>query len=216
MKIGIVIPALNEAKTVGGVIASVIEIGHVIVVDDGSTDGTSEVAEAAGATVVRHKENSGYDAALASGYARAIERDCDAVATIDADGQISVADLKAVLERLHNGGADMVIGIREKPARFAEAWFGAYTKFRFGVPDILCGLKAFTASVYHKHGSLTYGNSINTAMFLAALRDGVRYATVPVSISPREGESRFGSGLRANWRILKVILSAIARDCRPV
>ena len=87
MKIGIVIPALNEAKTVGGVIASVIEIGHVIVVDDGSTDGTSEVAEAAGATVVRHKENSGYDAALASGYARAIELDCDAVATIDADGK---------------------------------------------------------------------------------------------------------------------------------
>ena len=214
MKIGIVIPALNEAQSVAAVIESALPIGQVIVVDDGSADATGSVAAAAGATVIRHEHNRGYDGALSSGYARAVELGCDVVVAIDADGQISVSDLEAVLMPIRRGQVDISIGVRERSARIGEALFSAYAKFRFGVPDILCGLKAFTAEVYHKHGDLTRTDSINTALFVAALRDGARFTTVPVAIAPRDGESRFGSGLRANWQILKVLFVTVLRDCR--
>ena len=214
MKVGIVIPALNEATTIGDVIAAVSALGQVIVVDDGSGDGTHLVAATAGATVVRHESNLGYDAALASGYEKAIALECDAVATIDADGQISAASLVAALALMRGGSVDIVIGVREHSARFAEALFSAYANWRFQVPDILCGLKVFTAEMYGRYAGLTRTSSINTALALAALRDGARHATVPVTVYPRDGESRFGSGLKVNWRILKVLLKAILRDCR--
>jgi glycosyltransferase involved in cell wall biosynthesis len=214
VKVGIVIPALNEAATIGDVVASVSALGQVIVVDDGSGDGTHLVAGIAGAAVVRHESNHGYDAALASGYEKAIALKCDVVATIDADGQISAASLDAALALMQGGSVDIVIGVREHSARFAEALFSAYANWRFQVPDILCGLKVFTAGVYERHGGLTRTSSINTALALAALRDGVRHATVPVTVYPRDGESRFGSGLKVNWEILKVLLKAIFRDCR--
>ena len=84
----------------------------VVVVDDGSTDGTADVAEGAGATVVRQRPNQGKGAALRAGFRWALEAGCEAVVTLDADGQHDPAEIPAFLAAWRERGADLVIGRR--------------------------------------------------------------------------------------------------------
>ena len=112
-RIGIVIPALNESATIGPLVKRAAEYGVPIVVDDGSTDHMGDIALAAGATVVRHDVNGGYDAALNSGFARAAELGCLYVVTMDADGQHDPTIVGQFIQGL-DAGADIVIGTRDR------------------------------------------------------------------------------------------------------
>jgi len=110
----IVIPAFNEAAVIGEVIADVRAVfDHVVCVDDGSTDGTGEIARRAGAHLVRHPINLGQGAAIQTGveYART-QPGAKVFATFDADGQHRVKDLAAMIDRLSAGDVDIVIGTR--------------------------------------------------------------------------------------------------------
>ncbi len=110
----IVIPAFNEAAVIGEVIADVRAVfDHVVCVDDGSTDGTGEIALRAGAHLVRHPVNLGQGAAIQTGveYARK-QPGARLFATFDADGQHRVKDLAAMVDRLGAGDVDVVIGTR--------------------------------------------------------------------------------------------------------
>jgi glycosyltransferase involved in cell wall biosynthesis len=110
----IVIPAFNEAAIIGEVIADVRTVfDHVVCVDDGSTDGTGEIALRAGAHLVRHPVNLGQGAAIQTGveYARK-QPGARLFATFDADGQHRVKDLAAMVDRLGAGDVDIVIGTR--------------------------------------------------------------------------------------------------------
>jgi glycosyltransferase involved in cell wall biosynthesis len=214
MRAAIVIPALNEAATIAEVVSAVRSHGEVIVVDDGSTDDTGRLARAAGATVVRHDANRGYDPALASGFAHAASAGCDVLISFDADGQHDPALVARMLAPIAAGAAEIVLGARPAPARFSEWLFGGYVRARYGIPDILCGLKAFSASVYRTHARAAERRSINTALALAALRHGARWASVPVPFRPRRDRPRFGSWLQANGRILSALAGAVAHDLR--
>ena len=212
MRAAIVIPALNEEATVARVVAAVAPFGSAVVVDDGSIDATGERAEAAGAVVVRHERNGGYDAALASGFQWASEHDYDAVVSIDADGQHDPTLLGRVLDPLAAAEVDMVLGIRAAPARVSERLFGMYTARRFGVPDVLCGVKAFRVATYRQHRAAMASSSIGTGLALACLRAGVRFGLVPVPIAPRADAPRVGSTLRANLLIGRALGRALVAD----
>ncbi|BBZ47031.1 transferase [Mycobacterium parmense] len=110
----IVIPAFNEAAVIGEVIADVRAVfDNVVCVDDGSTDGTGEIARRAGAHLVRHPVNLGQGAAIQTGveYARK-QPGAQVFATFDADGQHRVKDVAAMIDRLAAGDVDVVIGTR--------------------------------------------------------------------------------------------------------
>src|ERR1700722_13445744 len=110
----IVIPAFNEATVIGEVIADVRSaFEHVVCVDDGSTDGTGEIARRAGAHLVRHPINLGQGAAIQTGveYARR-QPGARAFATFDADGQHRVKDVAAMVDRLGAGDVEVVTGTR--------------------------------------------------------------------------------------------------------
>ena len=214
-RIVIVIPALNEAETIGHVVESVSAFGMALVVDDGSTDGTGGIATAAGAHTVVQKRNGGYERALEVGFAEAGQLGAELVLTFDADNQFDAALLERVAEPLLSGTADIVIGNRGQYARISERLFGWYTRLRFGVPDILCGLKAYPVDLYHKHGRFDSGRSVGTELALYALRSGMRCAVVPTPVRPRDsGAPRFGGILRANRRILVAFCDALAIDMR--
>ena len=215
MKVAIVIPAYNEAATIAGVVRDVAAFGTVIVVDDCSTDTTAALAREAGAEVVSHDLNRGYDGALQSGFEKAAELDIDITATFDADGQHGATTLAAILEPLTDGRVDLVLGLRAKPARIAERLFSRYTRLRFGVGDILCGLKGYRMSLYHQHGRFDGSRSIGTELALYALKQGSSFTTAPVPIHPRiAGNARFGGTLKANGRILRALFLAMMADLR--
>ena len=112
-KILAAIPCHNEAQFVANIVTQCREhVGAVIVVDDGSTDGTSQVAEAAGATVVRHDGNKGPGAAYRSCFQAARCTEADILITLDGDGQHDPEELPRILEPLLAKGADLVIGSR--------------------------------------------------------------------------------------------------------
>ena len=215
MSRGIIIPAYNEARTIGAVVASVRHAGTVIVVDDCSTDATGALAEEQGAVVVRHRANRGYDGALQSGFERAAEIGLGFVVTFDADGQHSPTVLDAFFEPLASGTAKLVLGIRPAPARLSELLFSAYARARFGIRDLLCGLKGYEMELFLRHGRFDGTRSIGTELALDCLRRGVATCTVDVPIFERSGSSRFGSSIRANAHILRALALAVRGDLKP-
>lgn len=213
MKAAIVIPAFNEADSIAAVVAAVSGYGTPVVVDDGSSDDTGVRAAAAGALVVRQDPNRGYDAALARGFAKADEIGAEFIVTADADGQLNPASIPTILEQLAKGPAQFVLGLRESgAARWSEALFNLYSRQRFGVPDILCGMKGFRIAAYRAHRGWMEAPSVYTAMALALLRAKAPFALVPVAVRSRPGASRFGGAWKANIRIVRALGQALASD----
>ena len=107
------IPAHDEGPRIGAVVRAVAGHLPVLVVDDGSTDDTASVAEAAGATVLSQHPNQGKGAALRSGFARAIAEGALAVVTLDADGQHDPAELPRFLEAEGARPVELIVGTRD-------------------------------------------------------------------------------------------------------
>jgi len=111
----VIIPAYNEEKSIRRVIKEVkenVSVGGIIVIDDGSTDATSQIARRAGAVVLSHSINLGYGAALQTGYKYALEKSYDCVVQLDADGQHSPQYVNNLLNILKNEPVDIAIGSR--------------------------------------------------------------------------------------------------------
>ncbi|WP_068189407.1 glycosyltransferase family 2 protein [Mycobacterium sp. UM_CSW] len=156
----IVIPAFNEAAVIGDVIADVRSaFDHVVCVDDGSSDGTGEIARRAGAHLVRHPVNLGQGAAIQTGieYARR-QPGAQVFATFDADGQHRVKDVAAMVERLGVGDVDVVIGTRfgaqegSRPPLFKRIVLRTAARLsrrgrRLGLTDTNNGLRVFNKKV---------------------------------------------------------------------
>ncbi len=156
----IIIPAFNEAGVIGEVVADVRAVfDHVVCVDDGSSDGTGEIALGAGAHLVRHPVNLGQGAAIQTGveYARR-QPGADVFVTFDGDGQHRVKDVIAMIDRLSTEGVDVVIGTRfgrpglSKPPPLKRivlktaAWLSPRGR-RLGLTDTNNGLRVFNKTV---------------------------------------------------------------------
>ena len=204
-QIAVVIPALNEERTIANVVTKASKHARVIVVDDGSTDATAVNAKGAGATVVSHVSNKGYDAALDSGLAHAFSTGCDAVVTLDADGQHNPDLLPRFIEELQSG-KKLILGVRDKKPRVAEHLFAFYTHARYKVSDPLCGLKAYHRQVYESLGHFDKSRSIGTELCLHALRAGFDVAQIRFEVADRQDLPRFGKLISANARIMRALL----------
>ncbi|MBT2249952.1 glycosyltransferase family 2 protein [Arthrobacter sp. BHU FT2] len=104
----------NEATVVGGVVEDLRkEFPNVVCIDDGSSDGSQDIAREAGAVVIQHPINLGQGAALQTGFEYALQDpELDCIVTFDADGQHRIEDAKAMVERIRSGEADIVLGSR--------------------------------------------------------------------------------------------------------
>lgn len=189
----VVMAALNEATRIGASVSSITACGwNVVVVDDGSWDATADVAVGAGAIVLRHLINRGQGAALQTGIDFAIAQHAKYVVTFDADGQHSCSDIPDMLDHLHSGRADIVLGSRflgkaiDMPLH--RYWLlKAATLFtrlttRLKLTDTHNGLRAMTASTAKRlhicEDRMAHASEILHAV--AQLR--LRYIEHPVTI----------------------------------
>ena len=203
-----VVPAYNESKTIGTQVISLTPtVSRVIVVDDHSMDGTAETAEDAGAFVLRHTKNAGYDASLNDGFRVAAGMGADIIFTFDADGEHSAADVPRILGPILNGAADIVAGQRPSVRHWGEWIFATYTRVRYGIPDPLCGFKAYRRSLYDAVGFFDSLQSIGTELMLRGIQRGYRLECVPITLHERgDGKSRFYRfNLRGNLRMLRAL-----------
>ena len=210
-KIIVIIPALNEQKTIGQVVQGAKGCAdQVIIVDDASSDKTAMVAGDAGAFVIRHAENKGYDASIDDGFKKGIDMSGDIFATFDADGQHKFEDLKKIISVVENKEADLAIGQRQTTKHFAEKIFAAYTNFKYGIEDPLCGLKAYSREVYRAVGHFDTIKSIGTQLMVEAVIKGFKIKSVPVYIKERKDNSRFYfNRWKANCKIFMAMVKVI-------
>ena len=236
MKLVVTIPALNEEKTIALVVAGVprnipgVTQTEVIVVNDGSTDRTAEVAERAGAMVVTLRGRPRLGAVFRTGLERAMRRGADIIVNIDGDGQFDPADIRKLVEPLLADEADFVTCSRFANPEFRPAmpivkfwgnravtriinWVCGGTKFT----DVSCGFRAFNREAAYRltlFGRFTYTQEC----FIDLFSKGMRIAEVPLRVrGVREhGKSRIASSI---WKYavnsLPIILRAM-RDIQPL
>lgn len=207
MKVDVIIPALDEALSIGAVVTNIARCGvrTVVVVDNGSTDATAAVAQAAGAQVVREPRR-GYGQACLAGIA-ALPADCEVVVFLDGDGSDSPASLAALLEPIASGQADLVIGSRTLGAaepgaltlqqRVGNKIAATWLRRRFGQPATDLGpFRAIRRESLErlKMSDPDYGWTVE--MQISAARLKLRYAEVPVPYRRRIGKSKVSGTLR--------------------
>jgi glycosyltransferase involved in cell wall biosynthesis len=193
-KIVIVIPAYNEDRFVGSVVLKALQQAEVvIVVDDGSTDHTAEVAAAAGAIVVRHGQNQGKGTALNTGFHAAQEYEPQVVVTLDADGQHSPQETEVLVAPILAGEADIVIGSRylehSSQVPRSRIWghrgFNLLTGQLSGVSstDSQSGFRAFSPRALRAISFSSTGFSVESEMQFLAHEHDLVLVEAPVTIS---------------------------------
>ena len=213
--LSIVIPAKNESAVIGDVVKGALAKypdAEVIVVDDGSDDGTGDVAASAGAKVLRHPESLGNGAAVKAG-ARAASGEI--IAFMDGDGQHDAAEFEGLLGRLDEG-FDMVIGARDSGSHanvgrlYANGIYNVVASWLTGrrIPDLTSGFRVARAELFRKFlYLLRNGFSYPTTITMAFLRSGYPIRFEPIPVAKRVGKSHIRpikDGLRFLVIIFKI------------
>lgn len=204
----IVIPAYNEERTILTIVSKVKEYGFPIVVDDGSIDNTFFLASNAGAIVIRHTRNLGYDAALQSGLLKAIELQFKFAITMDADGQ-HFPEVITLFKNALTDGFPVVIGIRPKFQRFSEKIFSIFTKWLWKIDDPLCGIKGYSLRLVNENGYFDSYKSIGTEFVIKCAKSSIKIKSIPILVQKRNGTSKFGTGVIPNLKILRSLVLAL-------
>jgi glycosyltransferase involved in cell wall biosynthesis len=160
----------------------------VLVVDDGSTDRTAEVAREAGATVLRQRPNQGKGIALQAGFRRALEMGCEAVVTLDADGQHDPDEIPSFLQAYEERGADLIIGARDftrmpltrRVANTAGTWAFSWAVGQ-AIRDNQSGYRLVSRRLMSASiGSDETGFEFEVEMIVICIENGYRLDWVPI------------------------------------
>jgi len=219
----VVIAAYEEARSIGRVLAELASLPYrVVVVDDGSTDTTAEIAAGAGAEVLRHPINLGQGAALQTGIDYALLRGASHVVTFDADGQHRADEIAALLAALSAHDADFVLGSRFRGAavdlpplrRLMLRAATLFTRATTGldVTDAHNGLRAMTrrgaGRIRLRQNRMAHASEILHQIAAS----GLRYVEVPVTI--QYSRYSLAKGQRASEFVV-ILLDLFARRLRP-
>lgn len=206
------IPAWNEASRIGPIVAQASTHLPVLVVDDGSTDDTAEIAKGAGAIVVRHSHNRGKGGALQTGFAWALERGYDAVVTLDADGQHDPAEIPKFLEALQQGAGDLIIGERDPsqmpwPRRWTTPFGSWLLSKALGVPisDNQTGYRLLTQRFLSHLRLSSVGFEMEVEMIAEAIRLGMPIAWVPIRTIYGIDKRSYFHPISDTWRFLCMV-----------
>jgi glycosyltransferase involved in cell wall biosynthesis len=187
-----VIPCFNEAGTIAPLVTAVCQhLPLVLVVDDGSTDGTPALASGAGAMLARHHRNLGKGAALRTGLSLVLQQGFEWALTLDGDGQHAPGDLPSLLQCAGQTGASLVIGSRMHNARAipwlrrqVNWWMSRKLSHLAGrsLPDTQCGLRLIHLATWAALPLQTERFEVESETLMAFLAAGLRVEFVPIQV----------------------------------
>ena len=216
-------PAYNEEKYIGSVVLEARQFAdEVVVVDDGSSDRTAQVARLAGATVVQHERNRGYGATVQTVLAEAKKRNPDVLVLLDADGQHNPSEITSLVKAI-SAGADVVVGSRkikseDIPAyrRFGQKIISYFTRVlsRSTLSDTESGFRAFSRQAIQVLEPKERGMAISAETVSEATARGLKIAEVPISaIYTRDGSTI--NPVKHGMSVLNRVLAMIS-ERRPL
>lgn len=221
-KVLILLPAYNEEKTIGSIVKEIkkrFTSFSIIVIDDGSTDKTSEVAKKTGAIVIQHLFNLGDGAARQTGFIYALRENYEAVVHLDADGQHSPESIGKIVEELEKNEADIVNGSRFLGEHTYKIPIFRYIGMQiFGmIASVVCkqkitdptsgfrclskrALRLYTTDVYPQH--FPDADILITSHF-----HGLKIKEIPVTMQSSYKEKSLHTGFKSIYYIYKMFLS---------
>ncbi|MCX6356430.1 MAG: glycosyltransferase family 2 protein [Candidatus Aureabacteria bacterium] len=221
-----VIPAFNEAEHIGAVVAGVrVYLPKVIVVDDGSSDGTAEAARRAGAVVILHEKNRGMGVAMKTGMGSAFDGGYDVVIVLDGDGQHDTAEIPLFLEAARRGDGDIIVGNRmgnTEGMPLTRYLTNRFTSFCISkvagqrIPDSQCGYRCVNKKAFMSMCFRTERYDTESEILIDAARAGCRIGTVPVRTIYGAETSKinpFLDAIRFFKLLLRHVKSRRAHEC---
>lgn len=223
MKILAIVPALNEAENIGSVVRNLKQTSpelDVLVIDDGSTDQTAEIARSHGAKVISLPVNLGIGGAVQTGFIYALKNQYDAALQVDGDGQHRGEEIRKLIDPVLLGEADVTIGSRflEKTA-YKSAWprrLGIYllsktiqSVVRRNFTDPTSGFRAYNQKalrIVSAHYSTDYPEP---DAIVTLLKNGLRLTEVTVEMDPRLSGSSSITPFKSGYYMFKVSLAII-------
>ena len=231
MRIVVTIPAYNEEKTIGGVIKRIHEVMKsnrynytILVVDDGSQDGTAKAAKKAGALVYPHPKNYGLAESFKTELKKALDLKVDVIVHIDADEQYQPKEIPKLIREIENG-YDLVLGSRFKGKiesmplikRLGNKTFSGVVSeiVDMKISDAQTGFRAFTKEVAEKIDIIS-DHTYTQEQIIKAIRQKFKVKEIPIYFAKRDGKSRlignpFSYAIRAGINIIRIY-----RDYQPL
>jgi glycosyltransferase involved in cell wall biosynthesis len=221
LRLLVIVPALNEEHSLANVIAEIRSVDprfEIVVVDDGSADGTSRVAAASGAIVVKLPYNIGIGGAVQTGYKYALERGFDIAVQVDGDGQHDPREIPRLLEPLLDGRADMVVGSRFAPGggyrgtplrRIGIHIFAAVVSLmvRARVTDTTSGFRAVNRKAIRLFALDYPPDYPEVEATVLLVRHKLQMLEVPVQMRVRETGASSITALSSVYYMIKVLLA---------
>lgn len=189
--------------------------GRVLVINDGSSDKTEIIATKSGAKVYSNDVSHGYDGALIKGIREALKSNFDIFLTLDADGQHPPNLIPDFIDCCRKKNYFVVLGTRKFYPRVSEKIFNFYTSYFHNIPDVLCGMKAYSKEFLTSIDLEKSFKSIGTYITLEASRRNLKIKKINVEILPRSnGNARFGLGASTELKLLKALFICIISDVK--
>jgi glycosyltransferase involved in cell wall biosynthesis len=223
LAVAVLIPALDCEATLDAIVRGArAHVAQVLVVDDGSSDGTAQVAAAAGAVVLRHRSNRGKGEALRTGMRALLDTGATHAITLDGDGQHLPDDIPALLRAAEADPSALVLGARQHPAgslapirafgnRFANRW--VEVACGASLEDTQSGFRVYPLRETLALGCRADRFAFETEVIIRAVRAGIATRSVPVRVwNPPPGErmSHF-RGVRDTVRIVLTVIALMLR-----
>ena len=200
IKVCVLIPAFREKGRIGSVLRRVMDhVPDVVVIDDGSGDGTAAEAEALGVVLLQHRENKGKGMALNTGFAYAREQGFDVAITLDGDGQHNPDDVPRFLEAYRRTGIPILIGNRMKDTvrmPMVRRWTNRFMSWllsrelRQFIPDTQCGFRLYACDILPNKPVQSERYAAESEILLHLADRGIRMDSVPVTTIYRDERSK--------------------------
>ena len=220
MKVCLLLPAYNESRTIGRIIQEASEfIGEIVVIDDGSSDETAEIASADDAVCLANTTNRGKGNALKKGFAYAIEHGYELVFTMDSDGQHDPADIPRFLEHFHSTHPDILIGARDTENLRTSMPFHRRVNNRLvsyvgsklcgqRVPDFQSGYRLIRIDVLRQVYLETERYETESELLIKAGKLGFRIESLPIQTRYGDEVSHI-KPLREMWLFFRLLLRSL-------